>query len=90
MKLSKKYTTVTPLSKTIAFILFISLPFIGFYLGMQYQKGLDVGKNSTIFIRDVKNPNGTACTEEAKICSDGSAVGREGPNCEFAKCPEEK
>ena len=28
-----------------------------------------------------------ACTEEAKICSDGSAVGRIGPNCEFAQCP---
>jgi hypothetical protein len=27
-----------------------------------------------------------ACTEEAKICPDGSAVGRTGPNCEFAPC----
>lgn len=27
------------------------------------------------------------CTEEAKLCPDGSYVGREGPNCEFAKCP---
>jgi len=29
----------------------------------------------------------TACTMEAKLCSDGSAVGRTGPNCEFAPCP---
>jgi len=28
-----------------------------------------------------------ACTEEAKICPDGSAVGRGGPDCEFAPCP---
>jgi hypothetical protein len=28
-----------------------------------------------------------ACTREAKICPDGSTVGREGPNCEFAACP---
>jgi len=28
-----------------------------------------------------------ACTQEAKICPDGSAVGRTGPNCEFAECP---
>ena len=28
-----------------------------------------------------------ACTEDAKICADGSTVGRIGPNCEFAKCP---
>ena len=30
-----------------------------------------------------------ACTEEAKLCPDGSAVGRTGPNCEFAPCPGE-
>lgn len=29
----------------------------------------------------------TACTEEAKICPDGTAVGRTGKNCEFAECP---
>lgn len=29
-----------------------------------------------------------ACTMDAKICPDGSAVGRIGPNCEFAACPE--
>ncbi len=27
------------------------------------------------------------CTKEAKICPDGSSVGRTGPNCEFAACP---
>ncbi|MFA5000653.1 MAG: hypothetical protein WC531_00275 [Candidatus Paceibacterota bacterium] len=32
-------------------------------------------------------PDQVACTEEAKICPDGSAVGRQGPNCEFAECP---
>ncbi len=29
-----------------------------------------------------------ACTMEAKLCSDGSSVGRDGPKCEFKKCPE--
>jgi nitrosocyanin len=29
----------------------------------------------------------TACTMEAKVCPDGSSVGRTGPNCEFAACP---
>lgn len=29
-----------------------------------------------------------ACTAEAKLCPDGSTVGRTGPNCEFAPCPE--
>lgn len=30
-----------------------------------------------------------ACTMEAKLCADGSAVGRVGQNCEFAPCPSE-
>lgn len=29
-----------------------------------------------------------ACTLEAKLCPDGSAVGRSGPECAFAPCPE--
>lgn len=33
-------TAVTPLSKTLAIILFISLPFLGFYLGIIYQSSL--------------------------------------------------
>lgn len=27
------------------------------------------------------------CTEEAKLCPDGTSVGRTGPNCSFAECP---
>ncbi len=30
----------------------------------------------------------TGCTLEARICPDGSAVGRSGPNCEFAPCSD--
>lgn len=33
------------------------------------------------------NSDGVACTEEAKLCPDGSAVGRSGPTCEFEPCP---
>ncbi len=29
----------------------------------------------------------TACTMEAKLCPDGTSVGRTGPKCEFAPCP---
>lgn len=42
-RLPKFLTTVTPLSKLLAGMLFITLPFLGFYLGIQYQKN-----NSTI------------------------------------------
>ncbi|MBP6884044.1 MAG: hypothetical protein KBC06_02325 [Candidatus Pacebacteria bacterium] len=29
-----------------------------------------------------------ACTMEAKLCADGSYVGRSGPRCEFTACPD--
>lgn len=32
-------------------------------------------------------PQPVACTMEAKLCPDGSYVGRTGPKCEFAPCP---
>jgi|SRR3989344_642217 len=31
-----------------------------------------------------------ACTLEAKLCPDGSSVGRTGPNCEFTPCPTQE
>jgi len=41
-----------------------------------------------IYYSTVKKPlKQIACTMEAKLCADGSAVGRSGPNCEFAACP---
>lgn len=33
-------------------------------------------------------PIEVGCTLEARICPDGSAVGRSGPNCEFAPCSD--
>jgi hypothetical protein len=30
-----------------------------------------------------------ACTKDAKICPDGTTVGRSGPDCEFDPCPDE-
>jgi hypothetical protein len=38
----------------------------------------------------VPEPQPVACTLDARICPDGSAVGRTGPNCEFAPCPDIK
>lgn len=38
--------------------------------------------------QNVASPNNSvACTQEAKLCPDGSAVGRVGPMCEFSACP---
>ena len=35
-------------------------------------------------------PGPVACTQEAKLCPNGSYVGRTGPACEFAPCPGEE
>lgn len=35
----------------------------------------------------VYTPTEVICTQEAKICPDGTAVGRVGNQCEFAECP---
>jgi len=37
-----------------------------------------------------QQPEQRACTEEAKLCDDGSYVSRTGPNCEFTPCSETK
>jgi len=39
------------------------------------------------FIEASPTPSAKACTQEAKLCPDGTSVGRTGPNCEFAPCP---
>lgn len=37
----------------------------------------------------VEHSSGVACTEEAKVCPDGSSVSRTGLHCEFAACPND-
>ncbi len=42
--LKYNFTKVTPLSKTLALIIFILMPFIGFYFGMKYQSLITIPK----------------------------------------------
>ena len=58
--------------------------------GTAYFIGLK-NTNSNIFPRPtpiIPTITVKACTMDAKICPDGSSVGRVGPNCEFAQCPD--
>jgi len=43
-----------------------------------------------ISVSNNQQPEQKACTMEAKLCADGSSVGRSGPNCEFTSCLENK
>jgi hypothetical protein len=41
-----------------------------------------------VFFYTIFKPKDYACTEEAKICSDGTVVVRVGENCDFQPCPD--
>src|SRR3989344_2726240 len=45
-------------------------------------------ENTTTSNTATVSNTGVVCTMDVKLCSDGSSVGRVGPNCEFAKCPK--
>ena len=40
-----------------------------------------------VVIESTPNPENVVCSMDAKLCGDGSYVGRTGPNCEFSECP---
>lgn len=60
---------------------------VGFMVG--YRFATKSSNNSHSFARPGVPDNNIMCTMEAKLCPDGSYVGRSGPKCEFAKCPSE-
>lgn len=68
-----------PLSKRIKTTLFAALATTLFMLQ---------GCNSANPVTPPNDGGGIACTQEAKQCPDGSYVGRSGPRCEFAACPQ--
>ncbi|MFA6160416.1 MAG: Gmad2 immunoglobulin-like domain-containing protein [Parcubacteria group bacterium] len=78
--MNKKISTT--LAFSVIIILAIFLAGISFYL----WRGIKT-ENSPLVNFPKKNKI-IACTEEAKLCPDGSAVSRTAPNCEFAPCPE--
>lgn len=47
--------------------------------------GVVIGFKKFGSVSDPDNP--IFCTQEAKLCLDGSYVGRTGPKCEFSPCP---
>lgn len=51
-------------------------------VGFLYRATLEGPLHGT----NMATSTGGACTAEAKICPDGSSVGRSGPSCEFAAC----
>ena len=48
---------------------------------------LVLGAGAFALYKSPSPPEPVLCTQDAKLCPDGSYVGRVGPKCEFAKCP---
>ena len=61
----------------LAFVIILAV-IIGFWMGKS---------TSSNKISPEVPPIGRMCTADAMICPDGTAVGRTGPNCDFAPCP---
>jgi len=51
--------------------------------GFLYRNTLEAPSRNTA----ASSTAGNTCTLEAKICPDGTSVGRTGPSCSFAACP---
>lgn len=71
----------------VILLMVISLVAGGVYAGMKIGKK-QAGGNFPPESIIPSIPDQTICSTEAKICPDGSSVGRVGPNCEFAPCPQ--
>jgi tryptophan-rich sensory protein len=71
------------ISKIATYLLIPYLFWVSFASVLNFSLWLN---NRNISVVPIIKPS-IACTMEAKICPDGSAVGRRGPNCEFDSCP---
>lgn len=66
----------------IIFFLLAIIGVLGFFL---YRTTNNI--NPITISAGLKNDSNVVCTMDAKQCPDGSYVGRDGPKCEFKKCP---
>lgn len=74
----------TPTPEPIATITsFAECMAAGFPIMESYPRQCSDGTKT--FVEIIEQP--VACTADAKICPDGTGVGRVGPDCEFAACP---
>lgn len=67
-------------NKKLLLIIFLLGLLVGIIVFIQKESLKNLHKN------DGKN---VLCTQDARLCPDGSYVGRTGPDCEFSPCPEE-
>jgi hypothetical protein len=59
----------------------------GFRAEAKFSSDADINIFKPADMKEEKREEPTACTMDVRQCPDGTAVGRVGPNCEFAPCP---
>jgi len=68
---------------SLAVMIIFTFIYAGIYLNLNSQLNQIL---STFKFTDQKDQ--VVCTQDAKLCPDGSYVSRQPPNCEFAACPQ--
>lgn len=56
IQLPKEFTTVTPLSKILALIIFLTFPIYGFLLGAYFQRLADLNNQPPVIINYILKP----------------------------------
>lgn len=81
----KKKSTWSDLSHVV---LYSAIAAIVLYAGWAISIAYENNASGT---KRIATPNPSepviACTADAKVCPDGSSVGRKGPACQFEACP---
>ncbi len=76
------------ISKKASYLLIPYILWVSFAIYLNASIGYWIGPGGTVDKIPLNdNPNAIACTMEAKMCPDGTFVGRTGPKCEFSPCP---
>ncbi len=73
----------------IVIVLLIAVGVGGYWFGVESSKLEQDPEPPAVAVEPTAIPgtNNVACTEDARVCPDGSSVGRIPPACEFAACP---
>jgi hypothetical protein len=72
---------------TVRGISVLPILFIVMAIAVAGAIGYAMSTQTDLFLSRGDNTNIVGCTLEAKVCPDGSSVGRIGSNCAFADCP---
>lgn len=78
------------LTTALVIVIILLTGTVGYLTGRSNKENVSPPSPTSSPTSSIVPENPVSCTMEAKICPDGSSVGRSEPKCEFAPCPELK